>query len=306
VYVDDVRACPPRCVPSKARPLADIAEPYDCTVDGDDMALLIGDWLLADSNTNPLLVWYKFDGDPCDSSIYGNDGNAVGDPNYTAGQIGQAIVLIGDANHGEYVIAGDVGIGGAEPRTIAGWAKADSTTMAAWTNVFGFTNSLTANQGGRSFDIEIVGDTTSPGYTTAGYFGIHVYQWEYNIMANDMDWHHFAATYDGTTIAWYGDGMLIGSEDWVLDTVDNVQIGKRADNNNYFAGLVDDVRVYDKALTQSEIQSIMDGSVGTVTDHHPIVSPANLYNAELPGEQWINFKDYSVIAGSWLDKVLWP
>ncbi|NIP55743.1 MAG: hypothetical protein GWN67_14225, partial [Phycisphaerae bacterium] len=29
IYVDDIRACPPRCIPALAKPLADIAQPYD-------------------------------------------------------------------------------------------------------------------------------------------------------------------------------------------------------------------------------------------------------------------------------------
>ena len=36
---------PPRCVPSEAKPLADIAEPYDCIVDVKDLAVLADDWL---------------------------------------------------------------------------------------------------------------------------------------------------------------------------------------------------------------------------------------------------------------------
>ena len=207
------------------------------------------------------------------------------------------------------MIVGSVGISGDSPRTIAGWAKADvpSSDISDWSNVFGFTNSLTSDQGGRTFDIEIVGTTTSPGSTTSGYFGLHVYGWEYDIMANDQDWHHLAGTYDGATISWYGDGILVGSVEYPgLNTVDNVQMGRRGDNANCFPGQLDDVRVYDKSLTLSEIQSIMDGSLGTVTDHHPIASPADLYQGEPQGQQWINLNDYSVLTGSWLETVLWP
>jgi hypothetical protein len=33
LYIDDIRACPPRCVPAYVKPLYDIAQPYDCIVD---------------------------------------------------------------------------------------------------------------------------------------------------------------------------------------------------------------------------------------------------------------------------------
>jgi hypothetical protein len=45
IYVDDLRACPPRCVASLAKPLYDIAVPYDCVVDEKDLLILAGEWL---------------------------------------------------------------------------------------------------------------------------------------------------------------------------------------------------------------------------------------------------------------------
>jgi len=45
IYIDDIRACPPRCIPSLAKPLYDIAQPYDCIVDEKDLMLMAGDWL---------------------------------------------------------------------------------------------------------------------------------------------------------------------------------------------------------------------------------------------------------------------
>ena len=50
----------------------------------------------------------------------------------------------------------------------------------------------------------------------------------------DRKWHHLAATYDGKQISWYADGKLVGSKEVVLNTNSLVQIGKRADNNEYF------------------------------------------------------------------------
>ena len=63
-----------------------------------------------------------------------------------------------------------------------------------------------------------------------------------------------SATFDGATVSLYGDGLLVGS-----DSVDNVNtpgpvhMGKRQDNDNLFEGLIDDVRIYDTALTAEAI-----------------------------------------------------
>jgi sialidase-1 len=76
-------------------------------------------------------------------------------------------------------------------------------------------------------------------------------------MPIDMQWHHLAASYDGTTIKWYGDGMLIGSNDTVvLNTPDNVHIGKREDNTNFFPGMVDDFRIYNRVLSDAEMAGL--------------------------------------------------
>jgi hypothetical protein len=45
LYIDDIRACPPRCVPSLLKSPYDIAVPYDCIVDEKDLLVFAGEWL---------------------------------------------------------------------------------------------------------------------------------------------------------------------------------------------------------------------------------------------------------------------
>ena len=75
-------------------------------------------------------------------------------------------------------------------------------------------------------------------------------------MPIDLEWHHLGASYDGTTIKWYGDGLLVGSEDRTLATPDNVHVGKRQDNDNYFPGQVDDFRIYNRVLSDEEMAGL--------------------------------------------------
>jgi len=145
-----------------------------------------------------LKLWLKFEDDVLDSSGHGRHGTEMGGPTYVSGSDGQAIHLDGIDDWVE--IEYGVGISGADPRTIAGWAKATTTAITVWTNIFGFTAPSAA---GLHFDIEIVGDTDS---TTAGFYGLHMNGDEYNILACDLEWHHLAATYDGTTVYMYAQG----------------------------------------------------------------------------------------------------
>ena len=145
-------------------------------------------------------------------------------------------------------------------------------------------------------------------HTTSGWSGLLLYTrygWEENIIPMDQDWHHLAGTYDGTTIVWYGDGIRVGSVDREIDTEDNVQVGRRGHAaGGYWPGLVDEFRIYSYALSDEEIAYL--ATDGAPSLHIPIVSDADLYQGEAPGNQWINLKDYSVLANQYLDEILWP
>jgi len=193
-----------------------------------------------------LVAQYAFEGNANDSAG-GHHGTVNGSPLYPVGKSGLAIALDGIDDH---VVIGSVGISGVQPRTIAGWAKANVLGTPAWVDVFGFTGPSTDNV---HFDIELVGDTST---TTLGWYGLHVHGWEQDIMPIDLEWHHLAASYDGTTVKWYGDGLLVGSEDRTLATSDNVHVGKRQDNDNYFPGQVDDFRIYNRVLSDEEMAGL--------------------------------------------------
>jgi len=193
----------------------------------------------------------KFEDNLFDSSGHGNDGIEIGGPTYVPGADGQAIHLDGID---DYVRFEDgIGISGADPRTIAAWVRADTTAIAPWTNVFGFTG---PSADGTHFDIEVLGDTNS---TTAGYYGLNLHGEQYDIMPADLEWHHLAATFDGTTAYLYADAVLVGfaTPAVAVNTHDNVHVGKRHDNDNYFPGSIDDVRIYDIVKHEAHIARIM-------------------------------------------------
>ena len=76
---------------------------------------------------------------------------------------------------------------------------------------------------------------------------------------NDNNWHHIAATFDGATRKIYMDGIVIGSD--VPPVAFNVSAGTQGfiacynSASMHFKGNIDELRIFDKALTQSEIIS---------------------------------------------------
>jgi len=76
-------------------------------------------------------------------------------------------------------------------------------------------------------------------------------------------WYHLAATYDGSALKAYRNGMLITTntapEGNPSSENDSLKLGRHAQAVQYFTGTVDDARVYNRALTQEEIQQVMKG-----------------------------------------------
>ncbi|HSY41318.1 MAG TPA: LamG domain-containing protein [Polyangia bacterium] len=82
-------------------------------------------------------------------------------------------------------------------------------------------------------------------------------------------WHHVAATYEGTTVRIYIDGVLDASAPAAGDVADStgsltfahnaVRGAQEPVNNGFFAGALDEVRWYNRALSAAEIAALHDG-----------------------------------------------
>ena len=77
---------------------------------------------------------------------------------------------------------------------------------------------------------------------------------------------HLAATYDGATLKLYVGGNLVGSKaatGAIMTSTNQLQIGGDSIYGQYFAGVIDEVRVYNTALTQAQIQTDMTTPIGS-------------------------------------------
>ncbi len=200
--------------------------------------------------------WWKLNGDLKDSSGKGHDGKMMGDGMFEDDPVmGKVLSLPGGDN--QYVEIGAVGLSGKMPTTIACWAKADHTNIPDWTLVFGFTGTEAGGGDcGSHFNIDVIGGP--------GGIGAHAWCWEETIFTDQqsLEWHHYAMTYDGTNIRYYGDGLYKDTDTAKSNAIDlsirgdRVFIGKRVTAANSFAGNVSDARVYNYALSELEIKSL--------------------------------------------------
>jgi glucose/arabinose dehydrogenase/PKD repeat protein len=94
-------------------------------------------------------------------------------------------------------------------------------------------------------------------------------------------WTHLASTYDGTTMRLFVNGAQVASKavtGAMPNTANLLRIGGNVVWGDYFSGLIDEVRVYNRALSVLEIGTDMNAAVGSGTppDSTPPSPPANL------------------------------
>jgi hypothetical protein len=105
------------------------------------------------------------------------------------------------------------------------------------------------------------------------------YWWGNDIGASTSNlagaWHHVAATFNGTTRCLYLDGALVASDlpgsGHAVPSASNLCIG-RTNNNEYFPGSIDEVRVWNRALCQAELQNNMNGELPSPTTQSGLVA----------------------------------
>ncbi|MHC4226205.1 MAG: LamG domain-containing protein [Planctomycetota bacterium] len=117
-------------------------------------------------------------------------------------------------------------------------------------------------------------------------------------VVTDSEWHHVAVTLhdDGSPTSEEMYVYLDGVEESYSQTNAGVAIntgsdadvrvgnGVREDQNGFFTGLIDDVRIYDHALTEAEILAAMAGAAGG----YPFALSPNPANGALLEATWAN------------------
>lgn len=97
-------------------------------------------------------------------------------------------------------------------------------------------------------------------------------------------WTHVAGTYDGSNIRVYINGVLKATQPYSGGTLysssSQFQVGKRTDDNKYFKGKLDELRVWSVARTEAQILANKDISLSSGTG---LVSSFN-FNQGNPGQ----------------------
>src|SRR3989344_3092088 len=227
--------------------------------------LKISETISNDSLKKGLVGHWSFDGNDMagvtayDRSGNNNNGTLTNGPVRVKGKIGQGLSFDGVD---DYVSVGDndsLDITGSI--TVATWVRATSFGVGFNEErlVFKGTGVSTAN----IYTLGIADSKAMFSLHLAGFGASDCLGNSPCIVSNTTlvtgRWYHVAGTYDGATIRIYVDGQLGGSQSVVsTGTADAnpVLFGSRSDGQDSLTGFLDDVRLYNRALTPAEIKRL--------------------------------------------------
>ncbi len=214
-----------------------------------------------------LVRHYAFDGNALDSTAAQQHGTVVG-ATPAADRFGTPGKAYNFSGAGNYIHASSNGLP-TGARTVALWFYAD--TVAVKPILFGYGGSGSC---GTSF-IGAINTSTSGGAGNASYIvtahcNIGSLLVPYGVPPVGV-WKHFAATTGPAGTAIFIDGVQVGSNTTFISntyvTGRQLAIGAASSvagfvpyvdgNGGYFDGRLDDVRIYDRALSAEEIQTVM-------------------------------------------------
>lgn len=222
-----------------------------------------------------LMDWWPGEGNANDV-IGTNNGTLVGGASYAVGEVGQAFSFDGSSG---YVSIPDSSSMDSFTNhiTIELWMKVNPLTVNSdWTGIVTKGNSSWGLEGTRlakTVTFIVSGSSSS------------LLNGSRNV--NDGQWHHVAAVYDGASMFLYVDGTLDVSQSATGLIAQNsypMCLGVNAQGTHgtpmyFFNGLVDEVSLYNRALTASEIQAVYAvGSGGKCYIPRPpgiLVQPTN-------------------------------
>lgn len=201
--------------------------------------------------SNGLRAFYALDGNADDAAPTPANGTVHGAVPATD-RFGRADHAMRFDGTSAYVDAPDTNLPvGARPRTLSAWFNT-STTAPDWQTI--------ANWGTETKDGRFC--LTVRGRNPSGPRGLLYFSGEFVELAGkvvaDGKWHNATVTFDGSRVTLYVDGAYANSAMLPLNTaLATFVIGRHVlRGTEFFQGTLDDVRIYDRVLTATEVKAL--------------------------------------------------
>ncbi len=243
---------------------------------GSASADLVAHWRLDEGSGNTVY----------DSSTFGNDGTFKSDPQWVAGYYGGALEFDGNDDN--------IDCGNDDSLNIT-----DEITLSAWINITQrpvVDSWYTIPWKENAYSMYLYG-TDNEVTTLAADFWLDTGRADIwngpDIDIPPNNWTHIAVTFNGTDFEFY----VNGEHDYTQNEPATIEISTInflfTEEGSNFKGLIDDVRVYNRALTQAEILVAMEGSEG-----YPYALGPEPADGAMLSDTWANLSwragDYAV------------
>jgi len=190
-------------------------------------------WMLEEASGRKVIDW----------SGHGHHGAFQGEPEWVDGYDGYALQF---AAEGDYVVHSLGAASDWPASTLTAWVKADSIGQDNYSSVF---SSHTPNSAGFQIDV----DGENPGVYRINPPGGQILVFG----AASTGWVHLALTFEGTSAKLYYNGSWTATGTLNDTTFNQFAICTNRGASNSLFGIIDDFRMYDKVLSQEEIQLVM-------------------------------------------------
>lgn len=210
---------------------------------------------------NDLAGWWKFDentgSSTADSSGNGNTGTLVNTPTWvTPGRLGPAALQFSGASQESVTANSSTSLN----------SPVSAITISAWVNATDWSGNRRILQKGNSDNqYRLLAENSLLKFHLNGVDTLTA------TLPPTGTWVHIAATWDGSVMILYTNGVQQasqGASGTIATTADVFAIAKKNGSGvsgDYFNGSLDDVRLYNRALSSSEITAIMNTSPGFVS-----------------------------------------
>jgi hypothetical protein len=232
--------------------------------------------------TNGLVGWWPFNGNANDESGNGNNGTVNG-ASLTSDRFGNISKSYNFNGNTDYISIPNIAVQGSAERTLSSW-------ILTYNNQIWFTGEMIistgsdANQQNATFNLRLDNQNQYLGFM--GY--VNDYYPTGNVIVNDSIWHLAVLTYKDDTLKFYVDGQFEKStyQPGLSTSGQSNFFGKSNDINqsaqSYWIGKLDDIGIWNRALTQQEITELYNGNICyqtiTVTDTLVINTGIVTYN----------------------------
>jgi hypothetical protein len=228
--------------------------------------------------TDGLLGWWPFNGNANDESGNGNNGTVNG-ATLTSDRFGNISKSYNFNGNSDYISVPNIAIQGNNERTFSSW-------FLTYNNPIWFTGEMIISTGsGSNLQSETFNLRLDNQNQYLGFMGfVNDYYPTGNVIVNDSVWHLGVLTYKDDTLKFYVDGQFEKStyQPGLSTSGQSNFFGKSNDINQsaqgYWIGKLDDIGIWNRALTQQEISALYSAT-NTTNNNQTSNTAANVPGA---------------------------